>query len=213
MDLVRVLPPISSPNILFLVFVSGVLSGPTKVSLHSVLLAQSCDLLLSSSRVLPPGRPRPWAGAEAKLLSASLWPCQVLCPCCPSGGWDLHGLQEGAAVVLCPSRCPVSPSWGPRPSVAAEEGQACVGPSERQGWVRWQAGAGQSLSTAPGSSLVSVCQRSIRLSLFFRQSNQCFRRSPLALMPRTTPPAGGKFRGQPGTWGRCSHKPISLEPV
>lgn len=46
----------------------------------------------------------------------------------------------------------------------------------------------QSLSAAPGSSLVSVCQRSMRLSLFFRQSNQCFRRSPLALMPRTTPP-------------------------
>lgn len=46
----------------------------------------------------------------------------------------------------------------------------------------------QSLSTAPGSSLVSVCQRSILLSLFFRQSNQCFRRSPLALMPSTTPP-------------------------
>lgn len=99
--------------------------------------------------------------------------------------------------------------------VAAEEaqGQACVGPSDRQGWVQWQVGAGQSLSTVPGSSLVSVCQRSIRLSLFFRQSNQCFRRSPLALMPRTTPPAGGKFRGQPGAWGRCSHESIPLEPV
>lgn len=134
----------------------------------------------------------------------------------PRGGWVLHDLQEGAAVVLCPSRCPGSPpSWGPRPLVATEEaqGQACVGPSDRQGWVRWQVGAGQSLSTAPGSSLVSVCQRSIRLSLFFRQSNQCFRRSPLALMPRTTPPAGGNFRGQPGAWGRCSHDPIPLEPV
>lgn len=99
--------------------------------------------------------------------------------------------------------------------MAAEEaqGQACVGPSDRQGGVWWQVRAGQSLSTAPGSSLVSVCQRSIRLSLFFRQSNQCFRRSPLALMPRTTPPAGGKFRGQPGAWGRCSHKPILLEPM
>ena len=101
--------------------------------------------------------------------------------------------------------------------VAAEEaqGQACVGPSDRQGWVWWQVGAGQSLSTAPGSSLVSVCQRSIRLSLFFRQSNQCFRRSPLALMPRTTPPAGGEWRGQPGAWagGRRSHWPISPEPV
>lgn len=46
----------------------------------------------------------------------------------------------------------------------------------------------QSLRTAPGSSLVSVCQRSIFLSLFFRQSNQCFSRSPLALIPNTTPP-------------------------
>lgn len=62
-------------------------------------------------------------------------------------------------------------------------------------------GACQSLSTAPGSSLVSVCQRSIRLSLFFRQSNQCFRRSPLALMPRTTPPTRGELRGQPGAGG------------
>lgn len=46
----------------------------------------------------------------------------------------------------------------------------------------------QSLRTAPGSSLVSVCQRSIFLSLFFRQSNQCLSRSPLALIPNTTPP-------------------------
>lgn len=46
----------------------------------------------------------------------------------------------------------------------------------------------QSLRMAPGSSLVSVCQRSIFLSLFFRQSNQCFSRSPLALIPNTTPP-------------------------
>lgn len=49
----------------------------------------------------------------------------------------------------------------------------------------------QSLSTAPGSSLVSVCQRSIFLSLFFRQSNQCLSRSPLALIPNTTPPWEG----------------------
>lgn len=49
----------------------------------------------------------------------------------------------------------------------------------------------QSLRTAPGSSLVSVCQRSIFLSLFFRQSNQCFSLSPLALIPNTTPPWEG----------------------
>lgn len=80
--------------------------------------------------------------------------------------------------------------------MTAEEaqGQACTGPGSGQGWVRRAGGAGQSLSTAPGSSLVSVCHRSILLSLFFRQSNQCFRRSPLALMPRTTPPAEGSPR-------------------
>lgn len=71
--------------------------------------------------------------------------------------------------------------------VTAEKAQGwtCVGWAARVGGSRWDS---QSLSTAPGSSLVSVCQRSILLSLFFRQSNQCFRRSPLALMPRTTPP-------------------------
>lgn len=80
--------------------------------------------------------------------------------------------------------------------MTAEEaqGQACTGPGSGQGWVRRAGRAGQSLSTAPGSSLVSVCHRSILLSLFFRQSNQCFRRSPLALMPRTTPPAEGSPR-------------------
>lgn len=74
------------------------------------------------------------------------------------------------------------------PLAAAEKAQGwtCVGRVARVGGSRWDS---QSLSTAPGSSLVSVCQRSILLSLFFKQSNQCFRRSPLALMPRTTPPA------------------------
>lgn len=85
------------------------------------------------------------------------------------------------------------------PDVGAEalsSSRGSPGPGLR--WARRRAGrAGQSLSTAPGSSLVSVCQRSILLSLFFRQSNQCFRRSPLALMPRTTPPAEGS-PGQPG---------------
>lgn len=47
----------------------------------------------------------------------------------------------------------------------------------------------------PGSSLVKVCQRSIFLSLFLRQSNQCLSRSPFALMPRDTPP-GGRARHQ-----------------
>lgn len=55
----------------------------------------------------------------------------------------------------------------------------------------------QSLRTAPGSSFVSVCQRSIFLSLFFRQSNQCFSLSPLALIPSTTPP-GERQRGEVG---------------
>lgn len=83
----------------------------------------------------------------------------------------------------------ISPDVGAEALSSSEEaqGQACAGP----GGGGRAGGAGQSLSTAPGSSLVSVCQRSILLSLFFRQSNQCFRRSPLALMPRTTPPAEG----------------------
>ena len=55
-------------------------------------------------------------------------------------------------------------------------------------------GALQSLNTEPGSSLVSVCQRSIFLSLFLRQSNQCLSLSPLALMPRETPPVNGHRR-------------------
>ena len=82
----------------------------------------------------------------------------------------------------------ISPNTGAEALSSSEEaqGQACAGPGGGQA-----GGAGQSLSTAPGSSLVSVCQRSILLSLFFRQSNQCFRRSPLALMPRTTPPSEG----------------------
>lgn len=46
----------------------------------------------------------------------------------------------------------------------------------------------QSLYPEPGSSLVKVCQRSIFLSLFFRQSNQCFSLSPLAFIPKETPP-------------------------
>lgn len=40
----------------------------------------------------------------------------------------------------------------------------------------------------PGNSLVNVCQRSIFLSLFLRQSNQCLSLSPFALIPRDTPP-------------------------
>lgn len=48
--------------------------------------------------------------------------------------------------------------------------------------------ASQSLYPEPGSSLVNVCQRSIFLSLFFRQSNQCFSLSPLAFIPKETPP-------------------------
>lgn len=111
--------------------------------------------------------------------------------------WGLQWFCVWAGVLDLPQH------GGLRPLVAVEEaqGQASAGPGDTQGQVWQQVGASQSLSTAPGSSLVSVCQRSIRLSLFFRQSNQCFRRSPLALIPRTTPPAGGELRGQPGTLG------------
>lgn len=163
----------------------------------------SRDFLLTFGRVLAPGQPHPSPSLGWVLRPSSSLPTSdpirsqgltaglALCPHCPRSGWVLRGPQVGAAVVLCLSRCPGSPlTWGPRPLVAAKEaqGQGQAGPGDTQGRVQQQVGAGQSLSTAPGSSLVSVCQRSIRLSLFFRQSNQCFRRSPLALMPRTTPP-------------------------
>ena len=99
------------------------------------------------------------------------------------------------------------------PDVGAEalsSSRGSPGPGLR--WARWRTGgAGQSLSTAPGSSLVSVCQRSILLSLFFRQSNQCFRRSPLALMPRTTPPAEGS-PGPPGYLTYDSQGPSGTVP-
>lgn len=59
------------------------------------------------------------------------------------------------------------------------------------GWgpTGWTAGCGGLQSfNEPGNSLVNVCQRSIFLSLFLRQSNQCLSRSPFALIPRDTPP-------------------------
>lgn len=62
-------------------------------------------------------------------------------------------------------------------------------------------GAPQSFSE-PGNSLVRVCQRSIFLSLFLRQSNQCLSRSPFALMPRDTPP---------GRTASVSHRPNERE--
>lgn len=40
----------------------------------------------------------------------------------------------------------------------------------------------------PGSSLVSVCQRSTFVPLFFRQSIQCCRVSPCEWQPNDTPP-------------------------
>ena len=40
--------------------------------------------------------------------------------------------------------------------------------------------------------LRSTCQRSIRWSLFFRHSYQCFKHSPLAEMPSWHPPAGAE---------------------
>lgn len=45
-----------------------------------------------------------------------------------------------------------------------------------------------SCSVDPGSSLVSVCQRSTFLPLFFRQSIQCCRVSPCEWHPKDTPP-------------------------
>lgn len=63
----------------------------------------------------------------------------------------------------------------------------------------------------PGNSLVSVCQRSIFLSLFLRQSNQCLSRSPFALMPRETPPGGG--RGGDRRGGRDEGESSAVTPL
>ena len=49
-------------------------------------------------------------------------------------------------------------------------------------------GSVHSCSVDPGSSLVSVCQRSTFLPLFFRQSIQCCRVSPCEWHPKETPP-------------------------
>lgn len=51
-----------------------------------------------------------------------------------------------------------------------------------------------SCSVDPGSSLVSVCQRSTFLPLFFRQSIQCCRVSPCEWHPKDTPPYKGRDR-------------------
>lgn len=47
----------------------------------------------------------------------------------------------------------------------------------------------------PGSSLVSVCQRSTFWPLFFRQSIQCCKVSPCEWQPKDTPPGRG-MRGE-----------------
>lgn len=51
-----------------------------------------------------------------------------------------------------------------------------------------------SCSVDPGSSLVSVCQRSTFLPLFFRQSIQCCRVSPCEWHPKDTPPYKSRNR-------------------
>lgn len=70
---------------------------------------------------------------------------------------------------------------------------SCVVQPGRNGahQVGWQDVGFQSFNE-PGNSLVSVCQRSIFLSLFLRQSNQCLSLSPFALIPRDTPPEKDK---------------------
>lgn len=50
-------------------------------------------------------------------------------------------------------------------------------------------GPPHSCGADPGSSLVSVCQRSTFLPLFFRQSIQCCRVSPWEWHPKDTPPS------------------------
>lgn len=58
--------------------------------------------------------------------------------------------------------------------------------------------ARHSCAVEPGSSLVSVCQRSTFLPLFFRQSIQCCRVSPCEWHPKETPP--GRHRDT--KWGK-----------
>lgn len=146
MDVVRVLscPQSRPPMRLFLMSLS-VLTGSAWAPLHSCSLSLGppvtfCWLVVGSLPLDSP-TPFPGVGAEAKLLSSHLRPCEapgaerrpgsVLAV--PRNGWVLHGLQVGAAVVLCPSRCPgFPPTWGPRPLTAAEEaqGQAWAGPGD-----------------------------------------------------------------------------------
>lgn len=79
--------------------------------------------------------------------------------------------------------------------------------------VRGRERRGLQSFTEPGNSLVSVCQRSIFLSLFLRQSNQCLSRSPFALMPRETPPGGeggGRDKGESSAVTPLAHGRRSL---
>lgn len=96
---------------------------------------------------------------------------------------------------IFPKRCRRSlwPTWG-----KSREEEAGLGDDGRNPiWCSQGGGGGQQAGwqdvglqsfNEPGNSLVNVCQRSIFLSLFLRQSNQCLSLSPFALIPRDTPP-------------------------
>ena len=57
-------------------------------------------------------------------------------------------------------------------------------------------GSVHSCSVDPGSSLVSVCQRSTFVPLFFRQSIQCCRVSPCEWQPKDIPPGQCRDRNR-----------------
>lgn len=93
---------------------------------------------------------------------------------------------------IFPKRCHslLWPTWGKSREEEENGGRSPI-------WCSQRGDGGQQVSrqdvdlqsfNEPGNSLVNVCQRSIFLSLFLRQSNQCLSLSPFALIPRDTPP-------------------------
>lgn len=81
-----------------------------------------------------------------------------------------------------------------------------VGSSGLSGVVTMGWGSVHSCVVDPGSSLVSVCQRSTFLPLFFRQSIQCCRVSPCEWHPKETPPENS-------TDNKESELPLSVHPL
>lgn len=76
------------------------------------------------------------------------------------------------------------PTPGP-PSLGTLHPGSRLGPPSVHSWT-----------VDPGSSLVSVCQRSTFWPLFFRQSIQCCKVSPCEWHPKDTPPGRGMRGGR-----------------